>query len=62
MTKCVRVENADRSSWKVKVFVEEKNVEGEWVRQDMPTGLNYPTAMQTFGIHRHRRLVIEEAS
>lgn len=62
MTKSMRVENADTSSWKVKVFVEDKNAEGEWVRQDTPTGLDYPTAMQTFGIHSHRRLVIEEAS
>lgn len=61
MTKSVRVENADTSSYKVKVFVEDKDAEGNWVRQDTPTGLDFPTAMQTFGIHSSRRLVIEEA-
>lgn len=62
MTKSVRVENADTSSYKVKVFVEDKDAEGNWVRQsDTPTGLDHPTAMQTFGIHSTRRLVIEEA-
>lgn len=63
MTKSVRVENADTSSYKVKVYVEEKDANGQWVRTDpKPTGLDYPTSMQTFGIHSHRRLVIEEES
>lgn len=62
MTKSVRVENADTSSYKVKVFVEDKDANGEWVRTSPEsTGLDFPTAMQTFGIHSHRRLVIEEA-
>lgn len=62
MTKSVRVENADTSTWKVKVFVERKNAEGIWVRDpaEKPTGLDYPTQIGTFGIHSHQRLVIEE--
>lgn len=60
MTKSVRVENADTSSYKVKVYVEDKDANGQWVRHPSPTGLDFPTAMQTFGIHSSRRLVIEE--
>jgi hypothetical protein len=65
MTKSVRIENADTSSYKVVVKVEVKNAAGEWVPADPAIGqdqrLDYPTQMLTAGIHSHRRLVIEEA-
>lgn len=61
MTKSVRIENADNSSHKVRVYAEDKNAAGEWVRSTEPAQLDLPTAMITSTIWKERRLVIEEA-
>lgn len=61
MTKAIRIENADTSSHKVRVFKEQKNPAGEWVRNmDTAIELDHPTQMATDFIHSHQRLVIEE--
>jgi hypothetical protein len=52
MTKTVRIENADISSYKVRVTAQEKNAEGAWVDVvgEKPTELNHPTALATVGV------------
>lgn len=62
MTKSVRIENADTSSYKVRVTAQEKNADGVWVDavNEKPTELPFPTAMATVGIHTHKRYVVEE--
>ena len=60
MTKAVRIENADTSNHKVRVYVEDKNAAGEWVRSTEPAQLDVPTAMLTQTIWKERRVVIEE--
>lgn len=61
MTKSVRIENADTSSYKVKVTYQSKNAEGEWVNEPgVPTELPFPTAMTTVGLHDSRRVIVEE--
>ena len=59
MTKHVRIENADTSTYKVKVYIEDL-VDGQWVRVPTPHDLDYPTALTSQYIHSTRRLVIEE--
>lgn len=62
MTKTVRIENACTSPYKVRVRVEAKNAEGEWVADinaPAPT-LDYPTRQVEQLIHSHKRLVVEE--
>lgn len=61
MTKAIRIENADNSKWKVRVYTEDF-INGEWVRDPKPVALDYPTAMTTDKyITSSRRLVVEEA-
>ena len=60
MTKQIRVENADMSEHKVRVYVEQQDARGAWVRVKTIKA-NYPTAMATEYIHSTQRLVIEEA-
>ena len=62
MTKSVRIENADTSSYKVRVTAQEKNAEGVWVDvfNEKPTELNFPTAIVTVGIHVNKRYMVEE--
>lgn len=62
MTKKVRVENADTSTHKVKVFAEYRNSEGVWKKQEMETEhiLASPCALLETHIHATRRLIIEE--
>ncbi len=63
MTKSVRIENADTSSYKVRLQAQEKNAEGEWVNIAEPaTELQYPTQMATVGIHSGKRYIVEEFS
>lgn len=62
MTKQIRVENADTSDHKVRVFVEDKQVDGTWVRDPQPIALDHPTSMHAGYIHSKRRLVIEETT
>jgi len=62
MTKQVRIENADTSHHKVRVFKEHKNEAGEWVRVGPAAELDAPAQMATDYIHSHQRLVVEEAA
>ena len=62
MTKQVRIENADTSHHKVRVFKEYKNEAGEWVRSGPATELDAPAQMATEHINSHQRLVVEEAA
>lgn len=61
MTKKVRIENADTSNHRVRVFVERLNEAGEWVRTDPPVELDFPAALHEGWIHQGQRLVVEEA-
>lgn len=61
MTKQVRIENADTSSWPVRVTIQHKHPEtGEWVDQPGAVQIDYPTAMTQQYLTSHRRIVIEE--
>ena len=62
MTKAIRIENADTSSHKVRVFVETKSEAGEWVRGETPrfVDLNTPTQLIQDYVHSGQRLVVEE--
>jgi len=61
MTKNVRIENADTSRYPVLVEVWDKGYpEGEPDVLVNKTELTYPTALETFGIHSTRYLVIKE--
>lgn len=64
MTKAIRIENADTSSHKVRVYRETKNEAGEWVRSDtaQPVSLDTPTQMLTDYVHSGQRLVVEEVA
>jgi hypothetical protein len=62
MTKQVRIENADPSSWPVRVTMQHKNAEGVWEDQPSPVQLDYPTAMHETYITSWRRLIVEERS
>ena len=62
MTKQVRIENADTSSWPVRVTVQHKNAEGEWVDQPGAVQIDYPCQMTQQYLTSTRRLVIEERS
>lgn len=59
MTKQVRIENADTSQFKVKVYVEHL-IDGQWVRQTETNDLPYPTSMAQNYLTSDRRLVVEE--
>ncbi len=66
MTKKIRIENADNSSHKVRVFTEYL-VNGEWVRstesiQAKTNDLNYPADLAELWIHGQQRLVVEESN
>lgn len=60
MTKKIRIENADNSTYKVRAFVEDL-VNGEWVRNSTPVELDYPAMLSEQYIHSTRRVVVEEA-
>ena len=60
MTKAVRIENADTSNHPVRVTVQVKNADGNWVEEPSCAQIDMPTAMTTQYIHSGRRLVIEE--
>ncbi len=64
MTKAIRIENADTSSHKVRVYRESKNEAGEWVRrEEVPAAsLDTPTQMLTEYVHSGQRLVVEEVA
>ncbi len=60
MTKQVRIENADTSNWPVRVTIEHKDADGNWVPQPGSVQIDIPTAMTQQYLTSHRRLVIEE--
>lgn len=61
MTKTVRVENADTSSYKVQVEVWEKSTTpGQPDHKVEERVLSHPTAMLELGIHSHRYLIVKE--
>lgn len=61
MTKMVRIENADISSYKVRVRAQTRTADGKWVDSDeKPTELPQPTMITTATIYKERRLIVEE--
>lgn len=60
MTKKVRIENADTSNWPVRVTVQHKDTDGNWIDQPGPVQIDHATQMTEQYLHSHRRLVIEE--
>lgn len=65
MTKAIRIENADTSMHKVRVYRESKNEAGEWVRSETsgpPMNLDHPTALVQDYVHSGQRLVVEEVA
>ncbi len=62
MTKAIRIENADTSNHKVRVYRESKNEAGEWVRSDAKFNLDNPTQMLSDYVHSGQRLVVEEVA
>jgi hypothetical protein len=59
MTKKIRIENADTSSYKVRAYYEDL-IDDVWVRQPSPIELDYPTALAEQYITNTRRIVVEE--
>lgn len=59
MTKRIRIENADASAHKVRVFVEDLQADGMWVR-DEGIPFDKPFEMLSTDIHARRRVVVEE--
>jgi len=60
MTKMIRIENADTSSYKVKAYIEDL-IDGVWTRTGQVLDLDYPTAMRDAYLTSTRRVVVEEA-
>lgn len=58
MTKKIRIENADTSTWKVRVHIEQLS-NGVWLRTETRE-LNFPTSLEELYIHGTQRLVVEE--
>lgn len=64
VTKAIRIENADTSNHKVRVFVERMDEAGKWVRGEPPqfVDLNTPTQLVQDYVHSGQRLVVEEVA
>lgn len=60
MTKTVRIENADTSTYKVKVQMQRKDAEGAWVDDGPILNLDHPTALASIGIHDGLRAIVFE--
>ncbi len=60
MTKSIRIENADLSTYKVVVEVWNRGAGGQADTLDHVVPLHSPTQMTTVGIHSHRYLVVKE--
>jgi len=61
MTKMIRIENADTSSYKVKAYVEDL-IDGVWTRNGTVVDLDHPAAMREMYLTNTRRVVVEEVS
>lgn len=59
MTKYVRIENADTSTYKVQVLVQDKDPDGAWVTVDVVELCN-PADLVALCIYKGRRLIVEE--
>ncbi|CAN5858518.1 hypothetical protein BH11PSE13_BH11PSE13_12270 [soil metagenome] len=60
VTKQIRIENADQSTWKAQLRVQQK-INGEWIDSaEPPKPLHSPCSMQTEYLTDSRRIVIEE--
>lgn len=59
MTKKIRIENADTSSYKVRAYIEDL-VDGVWTRNPNPIALDYPTDLAETYLTGTRRVVVEE--
>lgn len=59
MTKQIRVENADTSSFRVRLYIEDL-IDGSWIRTQPATELDYPTCLATAYLTSTRRVVVEE--
>lgn len=62
MTKAVRIENADTSTWKVVVETWQKGGEGTPDTKVKEEVLALPTALTTGYIHSHQYIVIKETT
>jgi hypothetical protein len=58
MTKKIRIENADTSTFKVRAHIEDL-IDGAWVRTST-VELDYPTALAEQYLTSTRRVVVEE--
>jgi hypothetical protein len=61
MTKKIRIENADTSTYKVRAYVEDL-IDGVWVRSPTPIELDHPTALTEQYLTSTRRVVVEEVA
>lgn len=59
MTKKIRIENADTSTFKVRAYMEDL-INGVWTRVVGGELLDYPTAMTEQYLTNTRRIVVEE--
>lgn len=60
MTAKVRVEKADPTDWILRVQIQDRNSDGEWVNVGEPKILDYPSMLSEDYIWDSRRLIIEE--
>lgn len=60
MTKKIRIENADTSTWKVRAYIEDL-VDGVWVRSPTAISLDYAADQTEQYLTSTRRIVVEEA-
>ena len=61
MTKTIRVENADISNHKIRVFTEQYNADIKvWIRDAYTIKLDNPTDLYVGIVHKTQRMVIEE--
>lgn len=60
MTKQIRIENADTSNWPVRVTIQHKDAEGNWVDQPGAVQIDHPCRMTEQYLTNTRRLVVEE--
>lgn len=60
MTKQIRIENADTSNWPVRVTVQHKDTDGNWVDQPGAVQIDSPFRVTEQYLTSGRRLVIEE--
>lgn len=61
MTKQIRIENADQSTFKAQIRVQHKMPSGEWVDSaEPPKPIHTPCSMTTEYLTDSRRIIVEE--